>query len=246
LTGDDLHLDDFTEHGYAAALTAAREHYRFEAFGTTATEPHVLWRHDVDVSMQRAVRLAEIEVEHDVRSTWFLSLHSAFYNLLEREMTERARRLAELGHWIGLHFDAGYYPGGGDRSEHMALERALLERLAGAPVNAVSFHNPDVTGVAELQEDAFAGMVNAYGRALRERYAYVSDSNGYWRFRRLADVLAARDEPRLQVLTHPEWWQREAMAPRARIQRAIEGRAQSVAEAYDALLASAGRRNVGA
>jgi hypothetical protein len=243
MSGDELHLDDFTERGYAAALMVARTRYRFEPFGSTAEEPHVLWRHDVDVSLHRAVRLAEIEAEHGARSTWFLSLHSAFYNLLEREMTERARRLAELGHWIGLHFDAGYYAADDDLPECMAFERSLLERVVGAPVEAVSFHNPDVTGVAELQHDAFAGMVNAYGRGLGERYSYVSDSNGYWRFRRLADVLAAHDEPRLHVLTHPEWWPPDPMAPRARIQRAIDGRAQSVGDAYDALLATAGRRN---
>ena len=242
---DPLHLEDFTERGYTAALAAAAARYRFEPFGTGAAEPHVLWRHDVDVSMHRAVALAEIEARQGVRSTWFLSLHSAFYNLLEREMTELALRLASLGHWIGLHFDAGYYGTAVDLHEPMALERALLEGVVGAPVGAISFHNPDATGVEDLRDDELAGMVNAYGRSVRERYAYVSDSNGYWRFRRLADVLDGGAEPRLHVLTHPEWWQAVAMTPRERIQRAIDGRARRVGDSYDAGLADAGRLNAG-
>jgi hypothetical protein len=243
LTEQPLNLDDFTERGYVAALTAAVAAYSFKPFGTDAAERHVLWRHDVDVSMHRAVRLAEIEVEHGARSTWFVSLHSAFYNLLERDVTERAARLAELGHWIGLHFDAFYYAPNDDLEERMAFERSVLEQLIEAPVGAVSFHNPDLSHAESLRDDVLAGMVNAYGRTLRERYAYVSDSNGYWRFRRLADVLEAAEEPRLHVLIHPEWWQREAMMPRERIQRAIDGRAHRVGEAYDELLAGAGRFN---
>jgi hypothetical protein len=243
VASDPLHLDDFTEHAYGAALAAAAARYRFEPFGTTAAAPHVLWRHDVDASMHRAAALAEIEAAQGVRSTWFLSLHSTFYNLLEREPTELARRLAALGHWIGLHFDAAYYDGDADLVAHMAAERALLESVVGAPVGAVSFHNPDRTRIQDVRDDVLAGMVNAYGRTLGERYAYVSDSNGYWRFRRLADVLEAGDEPRLHVLTHPEWWQAEPMAPRERIQRSIDGRAQRVAESYDAALAEAGRLN---
>lgn len=238
-----LHLEDFTERSYDALLAVATARYRFEPFGTTAAVPHVLWRHDVDVSMHRAVALAEIEAARGVRSTWFLTFHSTFYNLLERQLTELAGRLAALGHWIGLHFDAAYYEGEPDLVDHMAAERSLLESVVGAPVDAVSFHNPDLTGMDEVRDDVLAGMVNAYGRTLRERYGYVSDSNGYWRFRRLADVLEAGDDARLHVLTHPEWWQAESMAPRERIQRAINGRARSVGEGYDALLARAGRLN---
>jgi hypothetical protein len=243
VASDPLHLEDFTERAYDAALAAAAARYRFEPFGTAATEPHVLWRHDVDASMHRAVALAEIEAEHGVRSTWFLSLHSSFYNLLEHESTELALRLAGLGHWIGLHYDAGYYGDGADLVENLAAERALLESVVGAPVGAVSYHNPDRTGVEDVRDDVLAGMVNAYGRALGDRYAYVSDSNGYWRFERLADVLEAGVEPLLHVLTHPEWWVVEPMAPRERIQRAIDGRARRVAESYDAALAAAGRLN---
>jgi hypothetical protein len=242
VASDPLHLEDFTERAYGAALASAAARYRFEPFGTAAAEPHVLWRHDVDASMHRAVALAEIEAEHGVRSTWFLSLHASFYNLLERETTDLAVRLAALGHWIGLHYDAAYYDDG-DLLEHLAAERALLESVVGAPVGAVSFHNPDRTGVEDVRDDVLAGMVNAYGRTLGDRYAYVSDSNGYWRFERLADVLDAGTEPRLHVLTHPEWWVAEPMSPRERIQRAIDGRARRVGERYDEALAAAGRLN---
>ena len=117
-----------------------------------------------------------------------------------------------------------------------------MEDALESSVKAVSSHNPDVPSSAPLEEDEAAEMVNAFGPDIRERYAYVSDSNGYWRFRPLAEVLDG-GEDRLHVLTHPEWWQEDEMSPRERIQRCIDGRAAFAADAYDGLLRTAGRRN---
>ena len=58
------------------------------------------------------------------------------------------------------------------------------------------------------------------------------------------EVAAVGEHERLHVLTHPEWWQAEAMSPRRRIMRCIEGRA-APEENYDALLADNQRVNVG-
>ena len=59
-TGSDA---DFTEIGYRAVLALARERFTFAFFGEAPAEPHVLWRHDVDMSVHRAVALAAIEAD---------------------------------------------------------------------------------------------------------------------------------------------------------------------------------------
>src|SRR4051794_14022454 len=97
--------EDFTEGAYLSLIHEARLGYSFEPFGTTCVHPHVLWRHDVDASVHRALVLARIEAELGVRSTYFFALRSEFYNLLESGVTRRAREILELGHWLGLHFD---------------------------------------------------------------------------------------------------------------------------------------------
>jgi hypothetical protein len=240
--------EDFTEDRYRELIRRARRHYRFEPFGTSCAEPHVLWRHDLDHSVHRALALARIEAEEGVAATYFVLLRSEYYNPLERAISDRLHEIASLGHRIGLHFDASFWELRDDEqlADRLAFERRLLEDLTGSEVGAFSFHVPEVGGALRFDDDVIAGMVNAYGRTLRERYPYVSDSNGYWRFRRLHDVIAAHEEPRLQVLTHPEWWVPAPMSPSARIDRAIHGRARSVRAEYDALLASLGRVNVGA
>jgi hypothetical protein len=240
----DWHFDDFTETSYREIVTAAREGYAFEPFGTAETAPHVLWRHDVDYSVHRGLALARIEADLGVRATYFVLLHSELYNVLEPAVLARLREIAALGHWIGLHFDPAVHPGA-DLDAKAAWERDLLEEAVGAPVGAVSLHNPSVSGTEELDVEQLGGMLHAGARRLRDGYAYVSDSNGYWRFDRLSEVIAARAHERLHVLTHPEWWQAQAMAPRERILRCISGRARAAEATYDALLSDNQRVNVG-
>lgn len=243
------HYADFTRDNYRRLLRLAKERYRFRAYTeiSAADEPFVLWRHDVDMSVHSALRLARIEAEEGVSATYFMHLHSEFYNLLERSVADCVQGILSAGHRLGLHFDAAYY---GDRAGRemeplLAAERALLSDAFGAPVEVFSFHNPDAFTLS-CQEWSYAGMVNTYARCFREEVGYCSDSNGYWRFRRLEDVLRAGEDARLQVLTHPEWWQDAPMPPRERIQRCIDGRALRTAEWYDGFLSRAGRQNVGA
>lgn len=245
----DLHVEDFTEESYRRIIRAAKTRWRFEPFGTRCEEPHVLWRHDVDLSVHRALAIAQIEAEEGVRGSYFLSLHSSFYNLLERSVADRARRILSLGHQLGLHFDSDFYAPLQDEdalTQRVSAEAGLLEDVLERRVDAVSFHNPDFGHVdLTFDSDEIGGLVNAYGRSLRERYAYVSDSNGYWRFRRLPEVVADGTEERLHVLTHPEWWQTAPMPPRQRVVRCVEERAAWTLGDYDRLLAEAERLNVG-
>jgi hypothetical protein len=240
-------FEDFTEPAYRELVARAQERFAFEPFGTMAAHPHVLWRHDVDLSVHRALALARIEADVGASSTWFFWLRSPFYSLLDRDAGERARAVLGLGHWLGLHFDPSAHPemeDAHDLDQHIDYERRLLEDWLEQPVCAVSLHNPDVRQAAGMREARLAGLPNAYGSALASTYEYVSDSNGYWRHRRLRDVLADPEISRLHVLTHPEWWTPRALSPRERVVRSVEGRARRVLGDYDALLARHDRINV--
>jgi UDP-3-O-[3-hydroxymyristoyl] glucosamine N-acyltransferase LpxD len=238
-----MHEADFTESHYRTVLRAAAARFTFAPFDARPPERHVLWRHDVDVSMQRALALARIEAEEGVRSTYLVMLHSEFYNLLEAGVSEHVREIIGLGHHLGLHFDAAYRrPHDPDElAELLSVERRFLQDTFEAPVGVFSFHNGELHDMLGYRADEIAGMVNAYGRTVFEEYQYVSDSNGRWRFERLADVIAQTTADRLQVLTHPEWWQAEAMPASDRIDRAIAGRALFTRRNYDRVLAMSGR-----
>jgi hypothetical protein len=115
--------------------------------------------------------------------------------------------------------------------------------ILDASVTSVSWHNPDLANLLDFDADIIGGLQNAYGAQLRSDYTYCSDSNGYWRYRPMGEVISEGHE-RLHLLTHPEWWTPEAMSPSDRIDRAILGRARAVRRDYDALLQIGGRLNV--
>ena len=92
---------DFTERHYKEILQETKGRYRFAFFGDNGEDPHVLWRHDLDASVHRAVRLAEIEKDCGVCSTYFVRLHSEFYNLLEGAVYDRILRITRMGHRAG-------------------------------------------------------------------------------------------------------------------------------------------------
>lgn len=239
--------EEFTELAFGDMLRQLKSRkYQFARYGEPPSDRHVIWRHDVDFSMHRAARLAEIEAEEGVIATYFVNPRSAFYNLFEPEIAALVSRIAGFGHEIGIHFDAAAYSTtiwtGDTLLLALVRERKLLEMLLEKPVRTVSWHNPDLSNLLSFDAEEVGGLVNAYSARLQRDYVYCSDSNGYWRFKPMPQVIAEGHE-RLHLLTHPAWWTPEAMAPSERIDRAILGRARRVRQDYDRQLAASGRKS---
>ncbi len=240
------HFADFTLGNFRRLIRLAKENYRFRWFTDfDRAERFVLWRHDVDFSVHRAVKMAHVEAEEGVKSTYFLHLHSEFYNLLELEVTRLARELVASGHALGLHFDTHYH--GVENQEQLerllTREKLILEDCFEVEVPVFSFHiTSQVT--ERFSNTEYAGLINAYANYFRREVPYCSDSNGYWRHRRLEEVLQEATDPRLQVLTHPELWQDTVMSPKQRVNRCIAGRAEKTQRWYEDTLRSHGRENI--
>ncbi|MCG2576265.1 hypothetical protein LZ012_04580 [Dechloromonas sp. XY25] len=237
---------DFTTAHYAELLRLAKQRYRFVVYDAIPWgERFVLWRHDCDISLNRSLRLARIEASHGIRSTFFLNPHSSLYNIFEGSQSLLIREIVRLGHEIGLHFDAAFHGVVDEESLGAVVrkEAALLEGVFGVRPVAFSFHNP-LDSHLRCEAESYGGLVNCYSRRFRTEVPYCSDSNGYWRFRRLHDVLAQGADPCLQVLTHPGWWQETPMPPRQRIFRSIYGRAKAVMAENDATILAYGRENL--
>jgi peptidoglycan/xylan/chitin deacetylase (PgdA/CDA1 family) len=237
---------DFTVDSYRDLLATAKLSYVFASYSAIPWgERFVLWRHDCDYSLNRAHALACVEAEEGVRATYFLNPHCEFYNLFEKSQYRLVREIIEMGHEIGLHFDAAFH----DVSDEVALgqlvasEAELLDGLYGVKPSVFSFHNPFAAHLS-YEAESYGGLINSYSRRFKTEVPYCSDSNGYWRFRRLHNVLADATDSCLQVLTHPGWWQKTAMSPRQRIFRSVYGRAKATMGLYEAGLDAHGRQNI--
>lgn len=172
------------EH-YRELLEAAQAGgYRFARFGETPQDGDLFLRHDVDLSLDAAVTMAELEAELGAQATYFLMTESVFYNLASPEGVAAIERLRELGHVVGLH----------------AVHPNVVFDERFDPV--LSWHNPD----SEYMTKEIPGAVNAYEERYFSPQTYRSDSNQHWRSGCPHEELRASAFPWLQVLVHPEIW----------------------------------------
>jgi hypothetical protein len=168
---------------YGELLEAAQAGgYRFAFFDREPRPGDLLLRHDVDLSLDAAVTMAELETEAGARATYFVMPQSVFYNLASPPGERALERLRELGHRVGL---------------HAVWPRGELDARFD-PV--VAWHNPD----PEYMREPVDGAVNV----MEERFSatYRSDSNQRWRSGCPHDDLRAGRFEWLQLLTHPEIW----------------------------------------
>ena len=77
--------------------------YRYAGFDAEPVPGVVILRHDVDLSLEAALVMAELEAEEGAWSTWFLMTRSVFYNLASAEGARAIARLRELGHRVAHH-----------------------------------------------------------------------------------------------------------------------------------------------
>jgi len=237
--------NDFIISNYIQILKIAKKNNFIVYDEIINQHRYILWRHDVDCSVHRAYALANIESELSVISTYFFQLGSMYYNIFEQEIRNLVLKIIELGHEIGLHFDPTQYKISNKKEieKHLRFEKEILENLFGVKISVFSFHNPNVN-ILNYDEFMYSDMINTYSKYFKENVAYCSDSNGYWRNKRLYDFLN-ENHSKMQVLTHPVWWQKEVMTPRERIYRCIDGRAVNTINIYDKSLFLLGRENIG-
>ncbi len=236
---------DFTEAGYAELIAAAKARFSFVGFDCAADESGVaIWRHDIDMSPNRALKMAEMEAVSGVWAHYFVMLGSRFYNPCEPAVTALVKKILLLGHKIGLHFDPSPYSESLETLEAgLRNESNLLSGLIGKPVDCFSIHNPTAQSAQALSNHTHADLVNASSPNLVKGFSYCSDSNGVWRHRRLMDLVNDLSIQRLYALTHPEWWTEKPLRPRERVQLCIDGRARQVGLDYDIDVAEYGRPN---
>ena len=243
-----MRFKDFTEINYRRLIRLAKSRWQFIDISDYKQDGTLcFWRHDVDLSLKRAHRISLIEAEENVFSTYFLSLHSRFYNLLESDSLKLVFKILDLGHHIGLHFDMNYFTNSNRKNESLdgiiKKEKKYLKDILGTELKGISFHNPD-DSILNSKSDVICGMVNTYGPYFSKYYVYCSDSNGYWRHKRLEDVLMNTNMKNIHILTHPGWWTPTALSPDKRVKRCINGRANDVYQQYLNTLKLHSRENI--
>ena len=103
---------------------AVEENYKFVNLSNAleSNEKSILLRHDIDFSLDHAIKFAEIEKSLDVQATYFVRTHCKYYNALSYSSKEILNKLESLGHIVGLHFEEDYYP-----EENLLSQKTLMK-----------------------------------------------------------------------------------------------------------------------
>lgn len=180
---------EFLEHAEQALSPADFSREQLLKLFTGA--PRAFWRHDVDISLAAAVRMARFAEVAGVRSTFYLNPRCDFYNLFSREGRDTVRHILDCGHQLGVHVEDAL----GDPEQDAANDLQLAEAWYG-PVTfgrRVSFHMPKPAVLWRVFRPFFE---NAYAPEWEGRY--VSDSRGV--------PIAEQVTDDMQVSLHPEHW----------------------------------------
>ena len=196
----------FTYSSYNDFLKLIKEcGYSFQTFlDYKESDKCVVLRHDIDNSLAQALRLAQIEADAGVKSTFFVLLNTDFYNVASNRSKGLIKEIVKLGNDIGLHFDETAYDC--DEQElktFISHEAKVLSDIIEYPVSTFSMHRPNKR---VLNSNLIVpGLINAYGHPFFDEFKYLSDSRREWR-EPVVKIITSGEYNRIQILTHAFWY----------------------------------------
>ena len=200
---------NFTYKDYQALIGLLRENgYAFSSYVNYPGKGKcVILRHDIDYSLEQAVKLARIEKDLGVRSTYFVLLSSDFYNPASSSSYRYLHEILDLGHDIGLHFDETAYSYERFGMEYFIRKEArILSDLIDVNINSFSLHRPNHFSLET--EIRIPGLINSYGEEFFHGFKYLSDSRRRWR-EPVEEIIERGEFEKLHILTHAFWYHEE-------------------------------------
>ncbi len=214
---------EFTYNEYKTLInTSLEKGYVFSDYVDVDNyEKVIILRHDIDLSPEKALKIAEIEYELGVKSIYFLLLSTNFYNVFSKETSKIISEIIDMGHNIGLHFDEQRYETNSidQIKKHIYREKEILEIALDVKIEAVSMHIPSrriLDSFIELDK-----IVNSYSYKYFKEMKYLSDSLMNWRENPI-EAIANNKYDKLHILTHPFWYSNKKESAKNKMEKFIE------------------------
>jgi len=213
---------EFTYKRYADLinLLKSKGYYFCNYLNCDEYKKAVIFRHDIDTSLEKALEIAKLEYKYAIKSTYFVLLSTNFYNVFSKESDLILKKIIDLGHDIGLHFDEKrYYISNENELEYWVnREKHILELALNKEVKVVSMHRPSKW---ILENDIqFQELINTYSKKFFSNFKYLSDSRMHWR-EDVIEIIETEIYDKLHILTHPFWYSNEDESIKQKIEQFI-------------------------
>lgn len=195
---------DFSYRHYIATLKEFKKSHRFIDYQDISLDGVIL-RHDVDYSLERALEMAKIEKRLGIQSTFFILIHSIFYNPSSPITAKFIKKILDLDHKIGLHYDGTFFEiNETNPNVGIIAEIKLFEKHFNTKINVISRHNPTLS--KKIRFDKNQKVIDVDSSNFKKNVTYISDSVQNWREGCFCNHLT---NSRLEVLIHPILWTKE-------------------------------------
>jgi len=205
-------MKNFSYKEYIHIIDWVKTNYNIMKFSdiTSSTDNFCVIRHDVEYSIDRAYRLATLEYELGIETTYLFQIRNNCYNALSVRNISLIQEIHNLGHTIGLHVHRGLLHNYDNISDLVKQDIDILSNSTNLDINIFSFHRPAIDML--LSNLKIEGLINAYGNLYFHSYKnsapkslrveYISDSNHMWKYG--YPLIASNSK--LQLLMHPFSW----------------------------------------
>ncbi|MHA1423999.1 MAG: hypothetical protein ACTSSD_18095 [Candidatus Thorarchaeota archaeon] len=166
-------------------------------------------RHDVDISLSRTLKMAAIEKELGVSSTYFFRMHAERYTF--EQAIPIIKKLSDEGFEIGLHYET-LSIAKGDKDKALEIFEKEIQRLREiAPISVVAAHGQKGYKNRDIWETVDKAALKISSAYDMKWDMYLSDAGGK-RLRNkdkkhlLERIHEANPGQIIQILIHPDWW----------------------------------------
>ena len=183
---------------------------------------YIILRHDIEFSIERALKMSYIESEMGIATTYFVQIRNDAYNAFSFKNIEILRNMHRRGHHIGRHYHIGETMVPECVAKEIAEQCDLLQYMTGIHIDRYSMHRPKKE--TRYFETEIPGKLNAYGACFfaysedvkpsdELNVKYISDAKHQWNYGTPDDDTLYR-LPRIQLLVHPDYWSDTAQGTR--------------------------------
>ena len=209
-------MNRFSYVEYTNIINLIKSHLSIKDFSDIGeyTKSFCVIRHDIEYSIDRALKMAELEYDLGISSTYTVQLRNNTYNALSEKNINAVKEIKKLGHYIGLHQN----PPRMSKSElvdYILRDIETLEYCYNFEIDRFAFHRPNVNPQLLSWYVKIEDLINCNGELFFEyvegplpedlNVTYLSDSNHQWKYGYPIQFDFEKVR-KLQLLIHPFSW----------------------------------------
>ena len=179
------------------------------------TKKFCVVRHDIEFSVDRALKMARVEADElGISSTYTVQLRNNTYNALSEKNIKAIQEIKKLGHKIGLHQNPPNLSAS-KITENIQRDIQVLEHYYEFKIDRFAFHRPNLNPELLAWYVQVDDLINCNGELFFHYFkkekpktlnvTYLSDSNILWKFGHPLEVDFSKVQ-KLHVLMHPFSW----------------------------------------